>query len=85
MVWEEQLELSKNPNNKEIAKNASYINSCLQQFEDFLQNNNKTIFMVSREHTIADFYMFAIINDLQIFDIKWEKYKRVSIWYDFCR
>jgi len=57
----------------------------LETFEDYLKQNNKTIFICSKDHTIADFLLFALINDLVVYNINWTKYSRVSIWYDFCR
>jgi len=60
----------------------------LNNLEVYLaENEANTIFLAGNTATIADFLLFSIVNDITLFDLEWAKieYKRVCIWYQFCR
>jgi glutathione S-transferase len=78
MAWEEQFQIvKKKSSDKETAPSRKFIPDVLRRLEVLFNANQNTIYLCGREPSIADFEIFATLNDLAIFGVNWQSYKRI--------
>ena len=75
MAWEEQFMIAKKKSpDKETAASRKFIPDVLRKLEVLFESNQNTIYICGRKPSIADFELFATLNDLAIFGVSWSEH-----------